>query len=60
MKDADGEKAGEDDPVQLLEQLGVGAPVEDQASVRVHERDAKCVAYMASVRVLFSSLGVKL
>ena len=46
--------------MQLLQQLGVGAPVEDQASVRVHERDAKCVAYMASVRVLFSSLGVKL
>ena len=33
MKDADGEKAGEDDPVQLLEQLGVGAPIEDKAPV---------------------------
>ena len=45
--------------MQLLQQLGVGSPVEDQASVRVHERDAKCVANMATVRVLFSSLDIR-
>ena len=33
VEDADGEKAREDDPVQLLEQLGVGAPIEDKAPV---------------------------
>ena len=39
MKDADGEKAGEDDPVQFLEQLGVGAPIEDKAPVWVSDED---------------------
>ena len=39
VKDTDGEKAGEDDPVQLLEQLGVGAPIEDKAPVWVSDED---------------------
>ena len=39
MEDADGEKAGEDDPVQLLEQLGVGASIEDKAPVWVSDED---------------------
>ena len=39
VEDADGEKAGEDDPVQLLEQLGVGATIEDKAPVWVSDED---------------------
>ena len=37
--DADGHEGGEDDPVQLLQQLGVGLPVEDEAPVRVSDED---------------------
>ena len=37
--DADGHEGGEDDPVQLLQQLGVRLPVEDEAPVRVSDED---------------------
>ena len=38
MEDVDGDEAGEGDPVQLVQQLGVGTTVEDEASVGVPDQ----------------------
>ena len=38
VEDVDGDKAGEGDPVQLLQQLGVGTTVEDEAPVGVPDQ----------------------
>ena len=39
MENVDGDEADEGDPVQLLQQLGVGTTVEDEAPVGVPDED---------------------
>ena len=38
MEDVDGDEAGEGDPVQLVQQLGVGTTVKDEAPVGVPDK----------------------
>ena len=37
MEDVDGGEAGEDDPVELLEQVGVWPPAEDETPVCISD-----------------------
>ena len=39
VEDVDGGEAGEDDPVELLEQLSVGSTVKDQATICIADED---------------------
>ena len=39
VEDVDGGEAGEDDPVELLEQLSVGSTVKDQAPICIADED---------------------
>ena len=39
VEDVDGGQAGEDDPVELLEQLSVGSTVKDQAPICIADED---------------------